>query len=250
MKENLTDEIRKYVVANIGNFHADRLANLNKLKLKKILGRKNPYLFKAKHQETAADIVKVILDSYLSSSEETIFGDWLEGLAIFIAGQVYGGTKSSARGIDLEFDNDGIHYIVSIKSGPNWGNSGQIKKMKDDFKTAMRILHTGKQKMHVVAVNGCCYGKNAQPDKGDYQKLCGQDFWAFVSGDEDLYLKIIEPLAAKAKERNEAFAKEYSCKLNLFIGEFLKEFCKTDGSVDWEKIVTLNSGARNKRKSA
>lgn len=247
MNENLTHEIRKYVVANIGNFHADRLASLNKLKLKKILKRKNPYLFKAKYQETAADIVKAILDSYLSSSEETIFGDWLEGLAIFIAGQVYGGTKSSARGIDLEFDNDGIHYIVSIKSGPHWGNSGQIKKMKDDFKTAIRILHTGKQKMHVEAVNGCCYGKNAKPDKGDYQKLCGQDFWAFVSGEDDLYLKIIEPLAAKAKERNEAFATEYSCKLNLFVAEFLKEFCKADGSVDWEKIVMLNSG-HSKRK--
>ena len=31
-------------------------------------------------------------------------------------------------GIDLEFDKDGVRYIVTIKSGPNWGNSSQIGK--------------------------------------------------------------------------------------------------------------------------
>ncbi len=246
MNNTLIDDIRSYVVDNIESFHVDRLASLDKLKLKKILSRKNPYLFKAKHQESASDIVKVILDAHLSSSEETMFGDWLEGLAIFIAEKVYGGQKSSARGIDLEFDREGIHYLVSIKSGPHWGNNSQIKKMREDFKTATRILHTGKQKMHVEAVNGCCYGKDSHPDKGDYQKLCGQEFWSFISGVSDLYLKIIEPLAAKAKERNEVFAKKYSCKLNLFIGEFLKDFCKVDGSVDWEKIVKMNSGRKEK----
>ena len=240
--KELFAKIKGYVIDRIGDFHEARLASLNKLKLKKVLGRKNLYLFRAKNQVLANDIVKGILDSYLSSSEETVFGDWLEGLAIFVAGEVFGGTKSSAMGIDLELERDGVHYLVSIKSGPNWGNSSQFRKMENDFKTAMRILHTSKSKLHVEAINGCCYGKDKNPDKGTYRKLCGQEFWEFISGEPDLYLEIIEPLSAKAKEKNEEFLRRYNCKLNLFVKEFLKDYSLDDGSVDWKKLLKMNSG--------
>ncbi|MFQ5560028.1 MAG: PmeII family type II restriction endonuclease, partial [Nitrospinota bacterium] len=82
---------------------------------------------------TAGDFIKTILDAHLSSQEETLFGGFLEGLAIYICNQVYQGNKSSAEGIDLEFEKDSSKYIVSIKSGPHWGNSSQIKKMQDNF---------------------------------------------------------------------------------------------------------------------
>ena len=241
-KKELFDKITDYVINHIENFHNARLESLSKLKLKKVLERKNLYLFRAKNQVLAYDIVKGILDSYLSSSEETIFGDWLEGLAIFVAKEVFDGKKSSALGIDLEFDRDDIHYIVSIKSGPNWGNSNQFRKMENDFKTAIKILHTSKSKLHVEAINGCCYGKERNPDKGNYKKLCGQEFWEFISGEPDLYLGIIEPLSVKAKEKNDEFLKQYNCKLNLFVKEFLKDYSLEDGSVDWKKLIKMNSG--------
>jgi hypothetical protein len=238
----LMQKIKLYVSERIGDFHEARLASLNKLRLKDVLKRKNLYLFRAKNQILANDIVKGILDSYLSSSEETVFGDWLEGLAIYVAGEVFWGKKSSATGIDLEMDRDGIHYLVSIKSGPHWGNSGQLRKMEEDFKKATKVLHTSKSRLHVEAVNGCCYGKDAHPDKGTYRKLCGQDFWEFVSGRPDMYLEIIEPLSEKAKEKNEDFLRQYTCKLNLFVKEFLKEYSLPDGSVDWATLVKMNSG--------
>lgn len=119
MNTELIDKIRHYVVSHISEFHEARVNNLNKLKLKKVLAHKNPYLFRAKDTETAESIVRTIVDAFLSSGEETIFGDWLEGLAIFVNQQVYGGSKSSAKGVDLEFDKDGCHYLVAIKSGPN-----------------------------------------------------------------------------------------------------------------------------------
>jgi len=56
--------------------------------------------------------------------------------------KVYKGRKSAVQGIDLEFDNEGVRYIVAIKSGPNWGNSSQIAKMRSDFKTASKTLRT------------------------------------------------------------------------------------------------------------
>ncbi len=203
-----------------------------------MLARKNPYLFKAKYIETAHDLVKQLLDAYLSSQEETIFGDFLEALSILVCSLTYGGRKSTTEGIDLDFDRDGIRYIVSIKSGPNWGNASQIKKMREHFKQARRIYGQNK---HLVAVNGCCYGRDSKPEKGDYQKVCGQAFWELISGDPDMYQEIIEPLGHQAKIRNEEFVSAYSRVINRFSANFISEYCKTDGSIDWNKLVAYNS---------
>lgn len=235
-------EIRDYVAANVSGFHQTRLARLEGLKLKQILKRKNPYLFKAKNILTAEALVRVLLDAHLSSQEETLFGDFLEGLAIYINGRALGGKKSNAEGIDLEFDRDGIRYLVSIKSGPNWGNSSQIKKMRDNFNKASRIARTGKSKLDVRSVNGYCYGRDESPDKGDYQKLCGQRFGEFISGNPCLYIDIIEPLGHQAKQRNEDFDQAYAKVVNRFTANFIVDFCVND-AIDWAKLVKFNSAA-------
>ena len=237
------DKLNKYVEDNIGTFHKKRLNSIDNLKLQNILKRKNPYLFKAKNVSTAQDLVQSIIDAHLSSQEETIFGAFLEGLAIFINGEVFKGTKSSAEGVDLEFDKERIHYIVSIKSGPNWGNNSQINRMKDNFKKAKRILRTSNSQLHIVAVNGCCYGKDRNPDKGDYFKYCGQIFWEFISGDKNLYTEIIKPLGYKAKEKNEEFLDAYNRLINILTFEFNKQFC-VDGVIDWKSLVRFNSSAK------
>jgi Type II restriction endonuclease EcoO109I len=210
--------------------------------LKEVLKRKNPYLFKVKYITTAGDFIKTILDAYLSSQEESIFGSFLESLAIFICNYVYDGSKSSAEGIDLELVKDNTKYIVSIKSGPNWGNASQINKMRDNFRKAKRILGTNTASSpNVVAVNGCCYGKENSPDKSEYMKFCGQKFWSFISGSESLYTDIIEPLGYKAKDKNEQFMEEYSKVVNKFSLEFMELFCDTTGAIHWEKVIKFNS---------
>ncbi len=97
MKQLNLKEITQYVEENIGIFHQKRIAGLNALKLKKVLGKKNPYLYKAKYILTAQDIIKSLTDAFISSQEETIFGDWMEGLAIFINQKVYQGRKSGMQ---------------------------------------------------------------------------------------------------------------------------------------------------------
>ncbi len=244
MRKLNKNDILQYVENNIGIFHEKRIASLDNLKLSKILKRKNPYLFKAKYVLTADEIIRGIADAHISSSEEGIFGDWLEGLAIFINGIVYNGWKSGIPNIDLEFDNNGKRFIVNIKSGPNWGNSSQIAKMKSDFITAQRTLRTSNSNLNIVSVNGCCYGKDNRPDKGDYFKYCGQDFWYFISGDISLYTEIIEPLGYKAKEKNEDFLMSYSQMINKFTKEFIDDFCFSNGKINWEKLVKFNSGKK------
>jgi len=237
-------EITKFIEEHIPEFHRKRLEGLSRLKLQKVLRRKNPYLYKAKFVTNAPELVKAILDAFLSSQEEAVFGGFLEGLAIFICESVFDGRKSSAEGIDLEFERDGICYIVSIKSGPNWGNSGQIKKMKQNFSQAKRILGTNTSAKNIVAVNGCCYGQESGEDKGAYLKKCGQSFWSFVSGDKEFYTTIIEPLGHTAKERNEVFLVEYGKVITRFSAEFAKDFCELDGTILWSKLVEFNSAAK------
>lgn len=242
-KLNLKD-VSQYVEKNIGTFHQKRIQSLDDLKLIKVLKRKNPYLYKAKYVLTADEIVRGIVDAQISSNEETIFGDWLEGLAIFINEKVFGGRKSGIAGIDLEFDNDNIRYIVTIKSGPNWANSRQLVEMKASFVTAQKTLRTSNSKIQVIAVNGCCYGRDNKPDKGTYYKYCGQKFWEFISGDSNLYTELIEPLGHQAKERNDDFLQSYSQMINKFTKEFTTDFCDEKGAIDWEKLVKLNSAIK------
>jgi len=234
-------DVIEYVEINIGKFHEKRIESLNKLKLKTVLKKKNPYLFKAKHLLTAQDIIKGLTDAFISSNEETIFGDWLEGLALFINSKVFGGWKSGITGIDLEFDHTGMRYIVTIKSGPNWGNSSQVAKMKADFISAQKTLRTSNSGLVIVPVNGCCYGKCDNFDRGNYFKYCGQRFWEFISNEPNLYKELIEPLGYKSKEKNDTFLYSYSCMINKFTKEFMNDFCQSDGKIDWDKLVEFNS---------
>lgn len=243
MRQLNPSEVVAFIEENIGDFHERRAASLRKLQLAQVLKKKNPYLFKAKNINDAHDLVKLLLDAHLSSQEETIFGEFLEKLAIFVCGRVFNGRKSSAEGIDLEFMRDDALYIVSVKSGPNWGNSGQVKRMVENFRQAKRILRSSNTKANIQAINGCCYGRDNKPDKGDYLKLCGQEFWRFISDSDRLFVEIIEPLDYQAKERTKEFLVEYSRNLNLFTQEFMDVFC-IDGRIDWDKLVRFSSGRK------
>jgi hypothetical protein len=242
-QKNLLLAAQKFVAANVKpRFHDQRLTSLERLKLQDILKRKNPYLFRAKAVVAAPDMVKQLLDAHLSSNEETLFGRFLEELAIEVSRIVFDGDKSSSEGIDMEFKREGKRYAVSIKSGPNWGNSRQIKKMVDDFNRVKRIAKQGK--VDVECVNGCCYGKDSSPHKKDgYLKLCGQDFWALISGDESLYQTLIEPLGFDARKRNDEFHEAYGKAQTRFTTEFAADFCTKDGGIDWAKLLKFNSGS-------
>jgi hypothetical protein len=116
--------------------------------------------------------------------------------------------------------------------------------MKDDFRTAVRTLRTSNSNLNIICINGCCYGQDKNPDKGNYFKYCGQDFWEFISGDGNLYTEIIEPLGYKAKERNEEFLKAYYQRINVFTLEFMNEYCDKNGVINWKRIVEFNSSSQ------
>lgn len=240
------EELIAFIASDIIQpFYKIRLDRLGAANLAVIAKRKNPYLFKAKNVETAGDLAKGLLDAFLSSQEETLFGDLMENLAIHICHQVFGGSKATEgeyRSIDLIFERDKRIYIVGIKSGPNWGNSDQIAGMKKNFKAARKLLRIGLGKRKIIAVNGCMYGRDNVPHKVNkdpelsYYKICGQAFWELISGDDQLYKKIIQPLDKEAKKRDVIFKELYIKKINEMTKDVVDLFYTKD-NLDWDKII-------------
>ena len=152
---------------------------------------------------------------------------------------------------DLIFIKDSKCYVVGIKSGPYWGNSDQINRMKRNFKKARHTLKKEGTRNRIVCVNGCMYGKDNKPYKKDkkdreqnYYKYCGQEFWYLISGNKQLYKDIIKPLDKQVKKRDERFQNLYGQKVNQLTQEFLLEFCD-NGIINWNKLIEFVSKKSN-----
>lgn len=246
MNQQLLNDIEQYVEEHIGEFHNNRIAKLEKMKLKRMLANKNPYMFKAKNIVTAGDFVKSLADASISSAEESIFGNWLESVALFVAEKVYGGYKSSAKGVDLEFDKEGIHYFVSVKSGPKWSNSTSMAQQKKYFVLAVKTFNTSRNsKVPTMCIEGCCYGNdNRDYNDSTHLKFCGEKFWTLVSNEPTLFVDIIEPLGHKAKEKNDEYFVKYGNMINKLTKEFIADYCDEKGNINWSGIVRLNAGIK------
>jgi len=235
------DDVCEYVNNNITFFHQKRLSILSNLTLKQLLD-KNPYLFRAKNITKSSELIEGTMDAFLSSSEEKCFGDFLEELAIFVAGITANGHKSASQGVDLEFTDKGTYFIVSVKSGPNWGNSSQHKKLAQDLRDAVRRLKQSRSITNIQPTLGICYGRTKTVFTNDgYLKVVGQNFWTLISGNKELYVDLIEPLGYRAKEHNEAYQNERGRISNLLTRDFIDQFCDSSGYIDWPKVVRANS---------
>lgn len=243
MKSIKLSEIRRFVKVNIKKFHDARLKCLQETKLDELLKNKNPYLFKAKALLTAPDLVASLLEARLSSSEEELFGTFLEDLAIFVAGKSLGARKSGAAGIDFEYTINKTYYLVAVKSGRNWGNNSQWEALVANFKRASNVLRQSGQVADVKCILAISYGKSrSSVVRGFIHQIFGQNFWHMISGDTEFYKKIVEPLGHNAVRFNSQFSAKKVVVIKNFTEQFKSEYCNQKGSILWTKLVEYNSG--------
>ncbi len=150
------------------------------------------------------------------------------------------GYKSAIKAVDLEFTRNEVRHFIAIKSGPYWGNKAQKEKLNSDFRTVKQTLGTGRQVIPHRFINGCCYG-NDNCQVLDYEKMCGQRFWHFISGENDLYLEFIEPLGHNAQARTEEFLTLRNQKIVDFTQHIYEHYVR-EGSIDWVALLIANSG--------
>lgn len=234
------------VVTAIANslelFYNSLIEKIDGLDIKKIMKRKNPYLYRAKAMESAAEIVESVLNAFVSSSEETIFGNcFFEPIAIAASG----GNKALAEGIDVMIENkeENTIYAIAVKSGPSVFNADSKKRQEQNFLAAAKLAQQAKARYE--AYIGYCYGKKKTTGRGTpkfYQELAGKQFWAELTGDENFYLKIISFMGTMPEQYVASYKESYNKAANRLVREFANDFCKEDGSIDWEKLVEFNSG--------
>ena len=239
-------DLAEIVTEHLTIFGDKRRRSIEGITLRGLLAKKNPYLFIARQVVTPAELAQELVAATLSSSGETMFGNTLEGIAIDICATVYGGQKSAATGIDLEFSRESRRYLVSIKSGPNWGNSSQITRLRQDLSNAVRLVRQNDTTANVLAINGCCYGSSDR-DYGDYRKVCGAGFWELISGDPDLYLRLVEPIRTAASN---GFIAERTQLVQRLSVDLTVSWLTADGLLDWERIVSLVQGNHEAQEEA
>lgn len=234
------DAIAEAVAIALGNFYESLIKKIDSLNIKSVIRRKNPYLFRAKAMNGAAQIVGAILSAFVSSSEETIFGNvFLEPIAIAAAQ----GQKALAEGLDIMVERDDTIYAIAVKSGTNVFNSASRTRQTQNFMAASKLARQAKKRY--VPIVGYGYGKKKVSDRGIpkfYIELAGKDFWAELTGDEEFYIKLIRYMGKLPEKYVEEFDVAYQKAANRLVREFAQEFCFEDGSIDWEKLVKFISG--------
>lgn len=232
-----TEELENLIAKCLHDFHDRRTKRIQELELKEFMSKKNPYLFRAIGTEKASEIVEDVLRAFISSSDEGMFGD-----AFFepIAKLASGGVVSPSEGVDVAIETKDRYMAIAVKSGPNWGNAGQLRKQNQDFIALQSRLYKIHKQFDAVIGHG--YGrKKGKPTGKIYRNISGQTFWTEITGDSDFYLKLIRLMKDEPQKHKPEYKKAWDSAVNRFTGEFIKDFCFQDGQIDWEKLVQFVS---------
>ena len=240
INKQFNEQVIIQAVANaLDEFYKNLVKKLGKLNIKAVMRRKNPYLFRAKAMNGASQIVDGLLAAFVSSSEETIFGNvFFEPIATAAAQ----GQKALAEGVDIMVERDDTIYAIAVKSGTSVFNASSKKKQEQNFMAAQRLAQQAKKRF--VPIVGYGYGRKRATGRGlpkFYLELAGQEFWAELTGDDEFYLKLIRYMDTLPEKYIEEFDGAYQKAANKLVREFTVEFCCEDGSIDWEKLVRFNS---------
>lgn len=237
-------ELEDLIRRSLDDFYQRRMKKLSELKLQNVLRKKNPYLLRAVGVQKASEIVEEILKAFMSSSDESIFGD-----AFFepIAKLCSGGIVSPSEGVDVALESDTVYKAIAVKSGPNIFNSSQAKRQDQEFRSlGSRLLKLHKRFDPLL---GHAYGRKfSNPTKDrTYRIRSGQAFWEELTGDPDFYLKLITLMRDYPQQHRMKFEEEWDKAINRFAFEFQNNFGNPDGSINWEKLVQFNSGKEKMR---
>ena len=239
------EKLEREIARCLENFYNSRLQGLEKLSLRKVLSKKNPYLYRALGIEKASDIVEQNLAAFVISSDETIFGNcFFEPLAKLASG----GKVSDAEGVDFTFEFADRYLAVAVKSGPNWGNRDQHKRQSTNFDALRNRLYKIQKQFDPLV--GQAYGRqSSEPTENSrFRRRSGQSFWQEITGDSDFYLKLIRLMKDVPANNRPKYRAMWDQAVNRFTAEFIKDFCVAQGAIDWEKLVEFASSSKVARR--
>lgn len=142
------------IASALETFYGTLIEKIDGLNIQKVMKRKNPYLYRAKAMQSATEIVDSVLTAFVSSSEETIFGNcFFEPIAIAASG----GNKALAEGIDIMIQNNETNTIsaIAVKSGPSVFNADSKKRQEQNFTAASKLAQQAKARYEAYMSDWC-----------------------------------------------------------------------------------------------
>lgn len=236
-------KLETLIARSLEQFYANRLNGLEKLSLRKVLAKKNPYLYRALGIEKASEIVEQNLAAFVISSDETIFGNcFFEPIARIASG----GKVSDAEGVDFTVESKDRYLAVAVKSGPNWGNRDQHKRQSTNFDALRSRLYKIQKQFDPMI--GQAYGRqSSEPTENSrFRRRSGQAFWQEITGDFDFYLKLIRLMKEVPAKNRPKYRALWDQAVNRFTAEFIRDFCDPKGAIDWEKLVEFTSSSKSR----
>lgn len=243
------EHVKEAIAKALEVFYSSLIAKIDNINIRDIMKSKNPYLYRAKSMQTSAEIVESVLQAFVSSSEETIFGNcFFEPIAIAASG----GMKSATKGVDIEiFDSaSNMKYFIAVKSGTSIFNADSLKKQGENFAEAQRTLRTSGGRIGFEAIVGYAYGTKTETGRGKakiYEEIAGEEFWEVITGDKNFYTKIISYMDTLPEKYIKDYKASYDKASNRLMRDFSIEFCNSDGTINWAKLVDYNSGSPKRK---
>ncbi|OOV86691.1 PmeII family type II restriction endonuclease [Oceanospirillum linum] len=241
------DALDREISRLLNILYEKRFAKLDEIDLKRLL-KKNPYLFRSIGLNDSSELIEAMLDAFLSSSDETLFGnDFFEPLAFWTAKNAVlvdhekreSVTVGSASGTDLAIETANSYLAIAVKSGTNIFNSQSTKGQSTEFlELKSRLRKLGKEIRPII---GYGYGRNKAAKASKTEKHAGQAFWYLLSGEKDFYLRISDSIGKFALEHRQQYMESYKRTKNRLLKQLAINFVDDSGELNWHKIVEYNS---------
>lgn len=226
--------------------YTKRFEKLGAIDLKRLM-KKNPYLFRSIGINDPNELVEALLDAFLSSSDETIFGnDFFEPLAYWTATAASKDdpdtvvSVGSASGMDIAIETATAFLAIAVKSGTNIFNAQSNKGQSSEFKELQaRLRKMGKEIRPIV---GYGYGRHQSRSSSSAEKHAGQAFWHLLSNEADYYLRISDSIGKYATQHKTEYERAYIRTKTRILKQLVINFVDDEGCLDWRAIFRYNSG--------
>jgi hypothetical protein len=249
-QNELDTEIKRLLNALYGK----RFTKLSEVNLQRLL-KKNPFLFRAIGLTDTSELVESMLDAFLSSSDETYFGnDFFEPLAFWVAKNAIDVSDEnresvsvgSASGTDLAIETANSYLAIAVKSGTNIFNSQSTKGQSTEFvELQSRLRKLGKEIRPII---GYGYGRNKSKATTKHEKHAGQAFWKLLSGEHNFYLRICDSIGKFSLDHKEEYDLQYKRTKNKILKQLVLNFVDDSGDLNWRKIFEFNSSIEKPNK--
>lgn len=206
----------------------------------KLLAKSNPYEL-AVNCDTIECLVDFVLSNHKQTSSKTIWGHYLEMIAINISKLTVNGYKSKEECTDIEWISNGVKHYRGWKSSPKWCNADQKKTTNLKESELKKTMDFGSFKILTS------YGKTTvKKGINGFTQLSGQDAWSEISAnDNELYNKVMIAVKNNSNIIRQFIESIYISDKEKIITWMKDNFLNEDNTINFIKINKYVSSRDN-----